>query len=322
MTGILLAAPLLSTALQAGEFLEWMHKADNRSEPRERIEYYSRALKAWMPPDGQALLAHCRFRRGEAFFDSGEFKQSQPDLDKALELDPRNARARLLRGRIHLSAGRLRKAALDLEEYAALAPEDMEALLLLGEAKRRRGKNLEALAVYRKAAIVEPADFRPALGESRVYMAMERWPQAQSCLDRADALAKHRDGEILSLRAAAQAALGQNQAALTDYSDSLPLHEGRLLHLKRSAAPAEETARQTDQTAGAYYGRGRLQEGFGRLTQARSDYKEACRLGHQEGCRKEAWLKPAVAEPAPVPKKKKKKTPKPADSPGNRIYAN
>lgn len=322
MTSLLLAAPLLATALQAGEFLEWLRKADNRNEPRERIEYYGRALKAWLPQDGQALLAHCHFRRGEAFFDSGQFKQSLSDLDKALELDARNAHARLLRGRIHLSAGELGKAAADLEEYAALAHEDMEGLLLLGEAQRRRGKYSLALAAYRKAALAEPSDFRPPLEEGRVFMAMERWPQAKSCLDRADALARHRDGQTLSLRAAVQAALGQNQEALVDYTDSLPLHEGQMLHLKRSAAPREEIARQTTQTAGAYYERGRLQERFGRLAQARSDYEQACRLGHQEGCRKAALLKPVVAAPALAPIPKKKKTPKPANDLGDRIYAN
>jgi tetratricopeptide (TPR) repeat protein len=316
MTPFLLAASVLSAALHAGEFLALMRKADGRGEPQEKIEYYGRALRAWTPQDGQALLANCHFRRGEAFFDSGKLQQSLPDLDKALDLDPRNAQAYLLRGKIHLIAGRFKKAAADLGEYAALSPEDMDGLLSLGEAQRRSGKKEPSLSTYRKAALLEPADFRPRLGEALTYMDMKRWPAAKNALDEADSLARHRDPETLALRGAARDALGDRQGALQDYTDSLPLHEARLLHLSRASAPAQETSRQRARTAGAYYERGRLHERLNRQAQALPDYEQACRLGHDRACARAATLKPAAktqSKPRPA---------KPSNDLGDRIYAN
>lgn len=324
MTALLLAASIFPAALHAGEFLALMRKADSREEPQEKVEYYGRALKAWLPQDGQALLANCHFRRGEALFDSGKPQQSLPDLDKALALDSRNAQAYLLRGKAHLMGGRFKKAADDLGEYAVLAPQDADGLLFLGQAQRRSGKSSSALATYRKAAQLEPTDFRPRLGEGLTQMDLKRWEEAKSSLDEADLLARHRDPETLSARGSARAALGEGQGALLDYADSLPLHEARLLHLSRSSAAADEISRQKARTAETYYERGRLYERLGDPARAFLDYDQACRLDHDGGCARTEMLKPAAAKtnPRPQRQRRKKRRAAPADDSGDRIYAN
>lgn len=252
MMALFMAAPLLAGQILAGDLLTLMRKADSRGDSAEKIEYYTRALKAWTPEDGQALLANCHFRRGEALFERRQAQAAVPDLDKALSLDPRNAQAYFLRGRAHLQAGRFKKAAADLEEYAALAPLDMEGLLAWGLACRQAGQREAALAAYRRAALLEPADFRPPLGAGMTYMAMKQWRAAKDSLDEADTLARHLDPDVLVERGMTKTALGDRASALEDLNAALPLHEARLSLLQRGAAPEDEIAAQKEKTARAY----------------------------------------------------------------------
>ena len=88
-------------------FVEQLRKAESRdaSDP-ERVEFATRALRAWMPSDGRPLLAHAHFARAEgeaALFDDAA---AEEDLTKALEIDERNDRARLMRSRARAALGR------------------------------------------------------------------------------------------------------------------------------------------------------------------------------------------------------------------------
>ena len=60
---IMLAAP----AYALTPFVEQFRKAESRdaSDP-ERVEFATRALRAWMPSDGRMLLAQAHFLRAEA----------------------------------------------------------------------------------------------------------------------------------------------------------------------------------------------------------------------------------------------------------------
>ncbi|MDP3542442.1 MAG: hypothetical protein Q8T11_08250, partial [Elusimicrobiota bacterium] len=119
----LLAAP----AAALSPFVEQLRKAEARtpSDP-ERVEYATRALRAWVPADGRPLLAHAHFARAEGaaarFDDAG----AEEDLTKALDIDPRNERARLMRSRARAALGRGAAAERDADDYAAGAPEDPE----------------------------------------------------------------------------------------------------------------------------------------------------------------------------------------------------
>lgn len=318
MIVLFLAAQVLTGELLAGDFLTLMRKAESRSGADEQIEYYTRALRAWTPMDGQALLANCHFRRGEALFVRGQTQAALPDLDKALGLDPRNSQAYLLRGKARMAQRRYKQAAADLSEYAALAPEDMEGLLALGSAQRQTAELEAALATYRRAALLEPADFRPPLGAGMTYMALKQWRSAKDFLDEADNLARHRDPTTLVERGATKAALGDRPAALEDYGAAMPLHEARLASMIRSGAPKDEIASQQNQTAQAYYGRGSLYEALREESRARDDYEQACKLGHEAGCLKGAKAPAAARSSAPA---RQRRRAIPVDS-GDRIYAN
>ncbi|MCM2305099.1 MAG: hypothetical protein NDJ72_10380, partial [Elusimicrobia bacterium] len=131
--GAVLAVLLAAPAGAASPFVEQLRKAEARSaSDPERIEYATRALRAWLPADGRPLLAHAHFARAEgeaALFDD---PAAEEDLTKALEIDARNDRARLMRARARAALGRGAAAERDASEYLSTNPEDAEGWLALG----------------------------------------------------------------------------------------------------------------------------------------------------------------------------------------------
>ena len=298
-----------SDAPSRKEFFANLRKAETRQEPDERLEYYGRAIKAWTPDAGAALLAVCHFGRGQAYFDRGEFKQAEPDLTKALNGDPRNARAYFLRGRVHLKEGRGAKAALDLAEFVGLQPEEIDGLLFLCEAQRRTGRTEEAFKTYERAGRLEPADYRPVLGMGQTQMAVKDWRQAVRSLDRSDGLARGRAHEVFIERAVCRAALADLEGAVKDYGAGLALYSATLDLLARAPNQRVLLAETQDAAGRAHYGRGRVLETLFARARALADYTEGCRLGHAPSCRR-------AAEP------RKKAVATPSDDTGERIYAN
>lgn len=337
MTPLLLVAFLAAPAWAASEFLKNMHKAEGRKEPEERIEYYTRALRAWEPSDGNSLLANCHFRRGEARFERWEFDEAEPDLSKSIELDPGNARAYLLRGRITLRRGKASDAAKDFSAYTVFQPGDVGGYLSLGEARQKIGQFNAALRAYDRAASLDPSDHRPPLGVARAWMARKRWHEALESLDKADEAARRSSPEVLTERAVSLVALGEHRKGLADYDAAVALYDRRLQDLQRSRTLAAALADYQAQVARAYFGRGRLHEFVLRRPEALADYVEACRLGHKEACARAQALAatpPAAGpsqgttkraprpEPAKRPAERRKRLPKPESEGGERIYAN
>jgi tetratricopeptide (TPR) repeat protein len=340
MLAPLLLAAALAPARASDEFLSLMHKAESRKEMPDRAEYFDRAIKAWQPEDGQELLAHCHLRRGEARYELFAFQEAEPDLSKAVELDPGSARAYYLRGRIRARDGRLDAALADLKEYALIKDEDVEGWLAVGDAQAKLSRWDAALEAYKRAEQLDPADFRVALGQARVWMARKDWPRAHERLDAADEASRHRAPEVFLERAVCGVAVGQTDQALEDYTKALPLFDRKLEDLKRSRAHPVAVQEMREKAAHAYYGRGRLNEFLVRLHEAADDYQTACELGHKQACERLASVKQyaskeATATEAPrekqkdaakvpeAPKEKKRRRLPRADSdPGDRIYAN
>lgn len=305
----------------AEDFLKLLRKAESRREASERIEYFNRAIRAWEPSRGQALLANCHFRRGEARLQLFELREAEPDLTKAIELDYANARAHFLRGSLRLRDGRPLEAAKDLREYTALREEDPEGWLALGDSLLKSTQRDPALKAFSRAAGLDPTDFRAPLGLARAWMAQKKWDKALEALEAADSLAKRRSEEVLAQSAACRSALGSHEAALADYGKAIALYDRRLGELERSRAHPALAAEVRAGAARTYYGRGRLHEFLLRAKEARADYEEACRLGHEASCDR-----PLPAE-APRPRRKpaapRERPSVPRErSPGDRIYAN
>ncbi len=323
-------ALILPTGALADEFLENLHRADARSEPAERVEYYSRAIRAWRTGNRSSLLAHCHFRRGETLLFLAEFPQAEADLTKALELDPGNARAYLLRGRLRLRLGRLTPAERDLREYASMKPEDGEGRLRLGEVRERGGKPSEGLRHYERAKGLSPEDFRPPLALARVKAAQQDWAASERWLDHAEKLSGGTEGGVWTQRGRAFKGRLEPAKALEAFGRGISLQEESLLELQRSAGRRLELLELREELGASYFDRGDVFEGLGRRAEAIADYRQACGFEVREACARAESLSrktevkptpPAPKEPAAVkPKKRKRRRPAPNSDPGERIY--
>ncbi|PIR19283.1 MAG: hypothetical protein COV48_02860, partial [Elusimicrobia bacterium CG11_big_fil_rev_8_21_14_0_20_64_6] len=250
---ILLAAP----AAALSPFVEQLRKAEARSvSDPERVEYATRALRAWLPSDGRPLLAHAHYARAEgeaALFDDAS---AEEDLTKALEIDARNERARLMRSRARASLGRGVEAERDAAEYLEANPRDGDGWLALGDARLAQGKaaRKRARSAYAKAAVLLGSeDPRPSLGDGRTQMAARRYEAALAAFSTAAEHPKKRRAEILNWRARAYSALGNWRAAREDLSVALPDLERTLDDRRRVGAVKRglDAARRT--LADAYF---------------------------------------------------------------------
>ncbi len=77
-------------------------------------------------------------------------------LDRALELDSSNLRARYCRGMLELHAGEAEAAIDDFEMVVAADPMDPDAVYFVGQSLMQLDRTDEALAFYRKAIELDP----------------------------------------------------------------------------------------------------------------------------------------------------------------------
>lgn len=331
--GLLLGLGLLGLAGPAARaqdpFLENMRKAATRGEPDERIEYYSRAIRAWKPSHSRTLLGHCHMERGSAFYDQDDPISAGPDLDKALASDPAAFKAYFLRARLRLRQGKARLAAADLAEFISLRPEDPEGPLAKGEALEMIGDWIGAEAAYRAAAALRPGNPRPLVGLARLKKARRKPEEALVILDQADAAAGGKDWPTLAERGRTRASAGRTAPALEDLDKGLALGEDALGALQRARAKPVEIHDAQRELGEAYGWRAAILESQGRWGPALSDFEEACRLGVQAACAgaktAAARLRRAQDEPpdsAPPRPAKKPRRSRVLQEPGERIYAN
>jgi tetratricopeptide (TPR) repeat protein len=329
----MMSAPFLAVLLAAPAqaltpFVEQLRKAEVRdaADP-ERVEFATRALRAWMPADGRMLLAQAHFLRAEgeaALFDD---PAAEEDLSKALEIDTRNERARLMRSRARAALARGAEAELDANEYLVNRPDDADGWLALAEALLAQGApkaDRPARAAFAKAAaILGMEDPRPSLGDGRSQLAMRRPREALAALSAAAERPQKRRAEILTWRSRAYSALGDWEAARGDLSRALPDLERALDERRRASAVKRglDAARKT--LADAYFRRGLANEALKAKVEARADHRQACDLGLPAACARVAVLEKPEPKIAPAPKPKKaprRKNPKGGS--GDRIYAN
>lgn len=316
-----------------------MRKADSRGEAVEKIEYYSRAIRAWGPTHAKTLLAHCHYRRGEAHFLRYELDLAEPDLVKTTQLDPRNARAYHLLGRLNMLLGRGTKAAGYFGYYNATSSrEESEGYWRLGDAELMSGRKPAARKAYERAMELDPEDHRPYLGLARLQLKESAHPKALESLQTAHRLAGKADPTILALKGRAgflARALSLAPEAVSDLTASIDLFESRMTEFER-ASDALGAAETRVGLAEAYHDRALIHSRLQNHPAALSDHKEACRLDLEVSCRKadalakilaapkknEVIIEPAPGNteskpPKPAPRKKKKKS---GAEPEERVY--
>lgn len=284
---LLLAAP----ARAASEFREALRRAEARAagDP-ERLEFASRAIRAWSPADGRLMLSHAHLRRAEALLLRGEDAAAAEDLSRVLENDPLNRQALLLRGRAWLASGRALRAEADFAAYVGAKPEDPEGWIGLASARlpdNGAGRPAEARKAASRARRLASSDWRPDWLEGRAWLRERRHEEALEALDRAVRLAKGARAEPLEERAEALTRQGRHAQAAEDWGQVIRLHERGLVEAERTRAGAASRNRGRERLAAAYVARGRLREFLGDAG-ARHDFAEACELGRRDACAKGA----------------------------------
>lgn len=323
------AAPATAAA---DEFIRNLHKADRRKAPDERIEYYSRAIRAWKPSHSSTLLAYCLFKRGQAYYESYELELAHPDLTEAIEKDPDNASAFFLRGSLLLLRGLQREALMDLRTYVAMKPKDIEGRLRLAECLLKDKRYRLAAKEFRSAQEMDPDDFRPPLGLATVQHAKRQCLNAAQPLEKADSLAQHRSPRVLALRGECRNILGYPESGLKDLGEAIGLYETRLNDLQRSLALRKDFFIAKGRLARTYDTRGDIFLRGSQPGAALADYKESCQLQYRPACLKAERLGVShhgpkaeefekIKEPKKAKKKKRRRRDKRGDDdPGQRIY--
>jgi len=121
--------------------------------------YLSRALAQKDNPMLMTLM-------GEAYYRDSRLDEAEPCWQKAIEWEPKLARAWLDLGRLALTRGRLPEAVGFLERAARLAPSAYEPVYSLSLAHGRLGRNAEAERYRRQAELnrSNPSPLRGGMG--------------------------------------------------------------------------------------------------------------------------------------------------------------
>ncbi len=238
-------------------------------------------------PDGALALAG----RGLARATTGDPQGGLQDLDRALELDPRDASAYVNRGAVRLNLGDLQGALQDLNRALELDPRDASVYVNRGLVKAPLGDLQGALQDFDRAIELDP---RLASAYMNRGVARARLGDFQGALpdyDRAIEL-DPRDGRAYLNRGAARSRLGDDRGALPDYDQAIelaprdaPAYESR--GLARSRLGDDRGALQDHDRAielgasdaRAFSSRGGLRLRLGDDRGALQDYDRAIELG-------------------------------------------
>ncbi len=178
---------------------------------------YSRAL---LLDESGGTLAR---RLSEASAVGGEASRSLEFAERALAIDPADARAHWLKGSALLSLGRGAESLAPLESAARLDPERVEYLRTLGHAAESENRLDLAVDSYRRAVWVEPDDaeswFQLAAGEAR----RGRFGAADTALARVMDLNPLRPG-LYFLQGLVHENLGRTGPAMDLYRQHLTAH--------------------------------------------------------------------------------------------------
>lgn len=137
------------------------------------------------------------------------------DLDRAIEIFPRNLDAWRARGLHHLRAGHDEQALSDLEELLKHDTDNILAHQLVADILARMEKTDEALEHVNKAVELNPNAALPYVLRARIHIVRKEFQDALQDLDLAVA-ANPSDEETLLLRAQVKHELGQVDEALAD----------------------------------------------------------------------------------------------------------
>lgn len=144
-------------------------------QPEDAYAAINLALAAWPNEFKWHILA------GEISKTAGDVHTSLNHFQKAAELDP-NSESQTHLGKLNLQAGNYLGISF-LESQLEGNEHDFDKLLELGELSLKNDKPQKAVKYFEKAKKIDPADYRPHLGLSRLALKIGNLKKAQENLE-------------------------------------------------------------------------------------------------------------------------------------------
>lgn len=140
---------------------------------------WAEALAAWRDvsasrPNDPAVSAEL----GWALMETGDVADARRRFQRALNLEPTNARARAGLVELAIRARRPDEAVRIAQEAVRARPESAEAFLALGDANKAASRRAESEDAYRRAVALEPANPRAHAGLASVLLIRNKSEEA------------------------------------------------------------------------------------------------------------------------------------------------
>ncbi|HMN40032.1 MAG TPA: tetratricopeptide repeat protein [Phycisphaerales bacterium] len=184
--------------------------SDQISQAREKLDMIKSGTE-WQMANQQFL--------------AGDMDKSLKTVDRSIALNPRVAKSHVLRGRVMLEKSRLEEARNEFLAAEALDPTFVEAQYFLGIVYERVNQPEEALARYKKAMELDPANAQYVVAAAEMLIDQKKLDEAETLLtDRKsfleyNAAIRQTLGHISMLR-------GDAAAAAQTFSEALLLAPG------------------------------------------------------------------------------------------------
>jgi tetratricopeptide (TPR) repeat protein/S1-C subfamily serine protease len=218
------------------------------------IQDYDRAI-ALNPQDAKAY-----YNRGIAKSDLGQKVAAIQDYDRAIALNPQMAQAYYNRGNVKSALGQKIAAIQDYDRAIVLNPQSADAYLNRGNVKSTLGQKIAAIQDYDRAIVLNPQSANAYNNRGVVKSDLGQKIAAIQDYDRAIVLNPQSADAYLN-RGNAKSDLGQKIAAIQDYDRAIVLNP---------------------QSADAYLNRGNAKSDLGQKIAAIQDYDRAITLNSQD----------------------------------------
>jgi tetratricopeptide (TPR) repeat protein len=212
-------------------------------------------------PPGEALTSDDYISRGATYQMLGKYEAALADYDRAISLDPSDARAYNNRGNTYDALGKVEAALADFDRAVALDPANAEAYNNRGLTFHALGKYGAALVDYDRAIAINPQFSETWYNKGNVLNGQGRYEEALVDYDRAIAINSH-FAEAWFNKGNALRGLGDYETALSCYYQAVSINP---------------------QFASAYLSIGVFWANKGELQRALSYFEKAAQLGDPQG---------------------------------------
>ena len=243
----------------------------------------------------QTISAETYFRRGYACYDLGLYDLAIANYDKAIQLEPNNAKAYNNRGNAKAALDQHFAAISDYDKAIKRKPDYANAYNNRGAAKAALDQYFAAISDYNKSIQLKPNNANAYYNRGNVKGNLGQHFAAISDYDKAIQLKSDYAMAYIN-RGNAKAALGQHFAAISDYDKAIQLKSDyAMAYINRGAAKADlgqyfaaisdyDKAIQLEpDNASAYLNRGIAKALLNRRWEAKQDLRTALRLEEKVG---------------------------------------